>query len=114
MEKSVNEKFIELVKENPDLPIKTFISGECHDEDACWFVGDIYRCEVAEIAEYEPTYAYASRCYTKEDIDEIIEDMFERIADDYEDLSNEEIEKIAKEKAEGLEWQKVILIYVGV
>lgn len=114
MEKTVNEKFIELVKENPDLPIKTFISGECHDEDACWFAGDIYRCEVTEIAEYQPTYADASRYYTKEDIDEIIEDMFERIADDYEDLSNEEIEKIAKEKAEGLEWQKVILVYVGV
>ena len=114
MNKYVNEKFIQLLKENLDLPIKVFISGECHDEDAMWFAGDVRDCEVTEIAEYEPQYTDCTRYYEKDDIDDIIEDIYDRICDDYENLSNEEIEKIAKQKAEELEWEKVILIYVGV
>lgn len=116
MNKSINEKFIELVKENPDLPIKVFISGECQDEDVQWFAGDVHRCGVSEIALYMPLYGDCERYYEKSDIDDIIEDICERLCDEeeYADLPNEELDKIAKQKAEELEWQKVILIYVGV
>ena len=32
--KEINEKFVQLVRENPDLPIKVFISGECRPQAA--------------------------------------------------------------------------------
>lgn len=38
----LNKEFVKLVAENPELPIKVFISGECGDDDNCWYVGEIY------------------------------------------------------------------------
>lgn len=32
----LNKEFVKLVAENPELPIKVFINGECSDEDNCW------------------------------------------------------------------------------
>lgn len=112
--KEINKKFIQLVKENPDLPIKVFISGECYADDGCWFAGDVYGCEVTEIVSYE--MYDEPRYYTKDDIDEIAEYIEEYICDEdeYKNLSDEELEKVAKQKAEELEWEGVILIRVGV
>ena len=31
----INKEFVKLVAENPELPIKVFINGECGDGD-CW------------------------------------------------------------------------------
>ena len=46
----INKKFVKLVAENPELPIKVFINGKCGDGD-CWFVGEVYDCKVTEITE---------------------------------------------------------------
>ena len=54
----INKEFVKLVAENPELPIKVFINGECSDGDG-WFVGEIYDCKVTRIVEYE------DRCYER-------------------------------------------------
>ena len=115
MNKQVNEKFVKLVSENPDLPIKTYISGECCGDDI-WYVGEVEGCKIAEIALYEPLYLDCARYYEKDDISDIEEDLYERLSDEeeYENISDKELEVICKQKAEELEWQKVILLYVGV
>lgn len=58
----INKEFVKLVAENPELPIKVFINGECGDGD-CWFVGEIYDCKVTEITEYR------DKCYERDDFD---------------------------------------------
>lgn len=114
MSKQINEKFLKLVQENPDLPIKTYISGECCGDDM-WYVGEIYDCEVSELALYEPYYS-EERYYEKDDIDDIIDDIYERLCDEeqYSNLSDKELNEICKQKAEELDWQKCIVLYVGV
>ena len=112
--KEINEKFVQLVRENPDLPIKVFISGECYAGDGNWFAGDVYGCEVTEIVSFE--MYEEPRYYTKDDIDDIVEYIEEDICDEdeYKNFSDEELERVAKQKAEELEWEKVILIWVGI
>ena len=44
----INKEFVKLVAENPELPIKVFINGECCEDDNCWYVGEVYNCKVTE------------------------------------------------------------------
>lgn len=108
----INKEFVKLVTENPELPIKVFIDGECHDDDASWFVGEVFDCRVTEIV----TYGNVARVYEKADIDIIEDDISDNICDydEYFSLSDEEFNSVVKKKAEELPWEKVILIEVGV
>lgn len=112
MKEQVKQDFIKAITENPDLPIKVFISGECYEDDASWFVGEVFDCRVTEIV----TYGNDARVYEKADID-IIEDEISDVICDYDEyfsLSDEEFNAVVKKKAEELPWEKVILIEVGV
>jgi len=115
MNRIVSEKFLKLVSENPDAPIRVYISGECYAEDGCWYIGEVTNCDLTEITEYE-MLGCDVRYFEKYDIDEIIEDIEERLSDEekYAKMSDEELDKIAKQKAEELPWEQVILLYVGV
>ena len=102
----LNKEFVKLVAENPNLPIKVFVNGECGDGD-CWFVGEIYDCKVTEITEYK------DRCYDFDWLKDIISD---EVYDDleYANLTDEEFDKAIEEKVEWLGWQRVILLKVDV
>ena len=105
----LNKEFVKLVAENPELPIKVFINGECGDGD-CWFVGEIYDCKVTEIAEYKDRY------YERDDSDWLKEIISDEVCDEpeYINLTDEEFDKKIEEKAEWLDWEKVILLKVSV
>lgn len=105
----LNKEFVKLVAENPNLPIKVFVSGDCM-EDEEWVVGEIYDCKVTEIAEYK------GRCYEKDDFDWLKEIISNDVCDDpeYANLTDEEFDKAIEEKVEWLGWQRVILLKVDV
>ena len=105
----LNKEFVKLVAENPNLPIKVFVSGDCM-EDEEWVVGEIYDCKVTEIAEYE------DRCYERDDFDWLKEIISNEVCDEpeYANLTDEEFEKEMEEKVKWLGWQRVILLKVDV
>ena len=105
----INKEFMRLVAENPGLPIKVFINGECGDGD-CWFVGEIYDCKVTEITEYEDLY------YERDDFDWVKEIISDEVYDEpeYVNLTDEEFDKKMDEKVERLSWERVILLKVNV
>lgn len=105
----LNKEFVKLIAENPNLPIKVFVSGDCM-EDEEWVVGEIYDCKVTEIAEYK------GRCYEKDDFDWLKEIISNDVCDDpeYANLTDEEFDKAIEEKVEWLGWQRVILLKVDV
>ena len=105
----LNKEFVKLVAENPELPIKVFINGECGDGD-CWFVGEIYDCKVTEITEY------GDKCYERDDFDWLKDIISNEFYDDpeYVNLTDEEFDKKMEEKVELLGWERVILLKVGV
>ena len=106
----LNKEFVKLVAENPELPIKVFINGECGDDDNCWYVGEIYDCKVTEITEY------GDKCYERDDFDWLKEIISNEFYDDpeYINLTDEEFDKKMEEKVELLGWERVILLKVGV
>lgn len=106
----INKEFVKLVAENPELPIKVFINGECGEDDDCWFVGEIYDCEVTEIAEYKDRY------YKRDDFDWLKEIISDEVCDEpeYVNLTDEEFDKKIEEKVEWLGWERVILLKVSV
>lgn len=105
----INKEFVKLVAENPELPIKVFIDGECSDGD-CWSVGEIYDCEVTEITKYKGI------CYEKVDFDWLKDIISNEVCDEleYVYLTDEEFDKKMEEKVEGLDWERVILLKVSV
>lgn len=106
----LNKEFVKLVAENPELPIKVFINGECGDDDNCWYVGEIHDCKVTEITEY------GDKCYERDDFDWLKEIISNEVYDDpeYVNLTDEEFDKKMEEKVESLGWERVILLKVGV
>ena len=105
----VNKEFVKLVAENPELPIRVFVSGDCM-EDEEWVVGEIYDVTVTEIAVYD------DKVYEKDDIESVVETICGDICDldEYIYLSDKEFEEVAREKAEALDWEKIILLKVDV
>ena len=106
----INKEFVKLVAENPELPIKVFINGECGEDDNCWFVGEIYDCKVTEITEYKYRY------YERDDFDWLKEIISDEVCDEpeYVNLTDEEFDKKIEEKVEWLDWERVILLKVSV
>lgn len=106
----INKEFVKLVAENPELPIKVFINGECCEDDNCWYVGEIYDCKVTEITEYDDKY------YERDDFDWLKEIISDEACDEpeYVNLTDEEFDKAMEEKVEWLGWERVILLKVSV
>ena len=106
----INKEFVKLVAENPELPIKVFINGECCEDDNCWYVGEIYDCKVTEITEYDDKY------YERDDFDWLKDIISDEVYDEpeYVNLTDEEFDEEMEEKVEWLGWERVILLKVSV
>lgn len=108
----VNELF-DLIKANPDLPIVPIVNGDlvC-DVGGYWLGGwgsahiDKYYIHDGEYLEYGGKYPDTT-------------DIFERVFDfdEYgidDDMSDEEADRIMKEKVENLPWIEAIMIYIDI
>ena len=106
----INKEFVKLVAENPELPIKVFIDGECGEDDDCWFVGEIYDCKVTEITEYGDRY------YERDDSDWLKDIISDEVCGEpeYVSLTDKEFDKAMEEKVEWLGWGRGILLKVSV
>ena len=106
------EQFLELVKENPDLPIVPMVDQEVVADDSySWWLGKFQRSEVTEY------YLGHDRIHFKNDDEE---DVLGDLADcdychapdgrDIYDLSDEEWAELYK----SIPWAKAIIVYIGV
>lgn len=107
------KEFLKLVQENPDLPIVPMVDREvCLDDTwGDWF-GSFGECWVDSYVYVE--YCGNNRFFTKDEQDRIEEYLVQQIINEdvKEELSYEEIEKQAHEKAEVLPWKKAIIVYI--
>ena len=94
---------VDLINENPDLPVKVRVSTEVvGGDDYAWWLGIIGRSEVKEYITYQ-MYGDGEDFVFKDNTEE----MFEFISD-----SGEISEEQAKKKINELEWQKAIFVNV--
>lgn len=95
-----------LIIENPDLPLIVFCSDECNDGDYCYEYADVYNTSITELTIYDDHWL------SKDDYeDKLSDDLCDK--EEYKDLSDEEYNKMIKQKIAETEFVKAIVIYVG-
>lgn len=112
-DKQIKKELIELLQQNPDLPIRVKIDSDIVGEDCySWYYARLNGCEICELYEGRD-YVHVKEYDDEEDV---LSDMqgckycYTADGRDIYDLPDEEW----KELYNGLPWVKTILITVGV
>lgn len=103
-----------LIAEHPDYPIVVIVAYEvCGDDSYGWRYAPELRFSIGEILDCEQDVNDA-RIYV--DRDEFEEDLRDYLCDDYENLSDEEFDKVVQNKMKEYEpyWKNVIQIRADV
>lgn len=104
---NINE-LVKLIKENPELEIVPMVDSEIGGDDYSYYMGE---WGIAEIDEY---YCSDDRIYFKEeDFEDLVDEFIENNYKKYNDLTDEEFEKLAEEKINNLEWIKAIVVHIN-
>ena len=106
-----SEKFLRLVKENPDLPIIPMVySAVVANNDYGSWIGSFGDCRIDSYVSLK--YYGEERFFTRYGDEDILKEYFEeQIADELgADDIYECIEKLAREKIENLPWVKAIIV----
>lgn len=109
----INSKFIELVRQNPNLPILAWVNYEvCDDCDHSW-LGEIQDVTIEEYTSYE-MYNEGADLVTKDNMDDICDYLRDYWYDTepYKSMSDEDFEKYIENYVNNLEWKKAIFIWV--
>jgi hypothetical protein len=98
---------LQLIKENPDLPIVPMVATECVCDDS-------YRYWMAEFGTASVTKYCVSnrRIYDYDEFDELVEDWIDNNCGDYADLSDDELTKLAESKVNGYAWVDAIVVCI--
>lgn len=102
-----NEKtaeLINLIKENPELPVVPIVDSEVVGDDGGNWLGSFGNCYVSEYAYYDDGYF--------DEHGELEEAYYNNHEEDYDGMSEEEIKKDLEEKTKDM-WIKAIIVYVG-
>lgn len=105
------EKFLKLVKENPEIPIVPMVNSEVvADADYGLWLGSFGDCRIDSYVSLK--YYVEERFFTRYGDEDILKEYFEeQIADELgADDIYECIEKLAREKIEKLPWVKAIIV----
>lgn len=104
---NVNE-LLKLIKENPELEIVPMVDSEIGGDDYSYYMAG---WGTAEIDEY---HCSDERIYFKEqDFEELVDKFIDNNYEEYNDLTDEELEKLAEEKINNLEWVKAIVVHIN-
>ena len=108
----VNELF-DLIKANPDLPIVPIVNGALVCDEGGYWLGGWGSAHIDKYYIHDGEYLeYGGKCPDITDIFERVFDFDECGIDD--DMSDEEADKIMKEKVDSLPWIEAIMVYIGI
>ena len=108
----VNELF-DIIKTNPNLPIVPIVNGTLVCDEGGYWLGSWGSAHIDKYYIHDGTYLEYGGKYPD------ITDIFERVFDFDEceiddDMSDEEADRIMKEKVDSLPWIKAIIIYIDI
>jgi hypothetical protein len=110
MDNEITKELLELVKENPDLPIVPMVFYEVvAGDDFSYWLGKIVKVEIREFA---IDYWYGDGAVKYKDDYDAEESLIEAIAEVKYDGTEEDYEK-ASEEVKNI-WTKAIIMFVGV
>lgn len=108
------KRLLKLVEENPERDIIPMVDGELCGGEYSYYLGEWRNPELDEV------YTENERIYFRfEDEEELENIYFDRLWDEVygsklrlTDEEEKELEKLVKEKIEGLPWEKVIVVKI--
>lgn len=105
------EGLLQLIQENPDLPIVPMVDYEIiASDDYTYWTGSWGKAAIDEV------YIDSERIYFKSTDEDLLADQFyDEIwdnVDQYKDLSEHEIGVLAERRVEELNWKKAIVVYI--
>jgi len=106
--KEMANALLKLIAENPELEVVPMVDTECIFDDSysTWMA----KWGSADIDEY---WCSDERVYFKSiDFDSLVEEFIDNNYEDYPTLSDEELEKLAKEKINAHDWIKAISVNI--
>lgn len=99
---------LELIKENPDLPIIPMVATECvFDDSHGYWMAEWSRARVTKYwCSDERIYQYY------EDFEDLVETWIDNNYEEYENLSDDEMEELAEKTVNNYEWVDAIIVYI--
>jgi hypothetical protein len=102
------KSLLQLIQENPELEIIPMVDSDIIEDDYYSYWSGSWG--KAKLDEY---WTSDERIYFKEnDFEDLVQEFIDNNYEDYSNISDEELEKIAEEKVNGYGWKKAILIYI--
>lgn len=115
----MDKESLELIMNNPDLPIFAWVDGEICPESWGYWLGKITKAKIGEIANLDLPEGMHCYNFNYDDITYIIknendEEIYEILINDerFANLSDEEAEKQVKEIMDSFDYKKAIFVYV--
>jgi hypothetical protein len=102
---------IKLIEENPELKVIAMVDSEIVEDDGhMWWVGGWGSASVEEVWSHDERMSIRS-----EDEDSLIDEVCNNICDEpnYASLTDEELERAAKQIIAGYKWEKVIAVKIN-
>ena len=104
------EKFLNLIKENPNLPIFPMVDAEVVADDYGYWLGKWGHCEVTEL------YRGREKVHFKDDDEEnVLNDL---VGNEYGYVDGKDIYELSDEEWDKLyqsvEWEKCIVVYITI
>ena len=99
-----NKEFLNIVKNNPDLPVIPMVNWEICQDDTHYWLGSFDNCRVDSYSLTDEKVVFYS------DFSELVDEYIEYHYNDQ--LSDEENENIAKERVSNYDWVKAIIVNI--
>lgn len=101
-------KLIELIKENPDLPVYAWVSADDSMEEGLVYPAQLNNPEIRRYCRVEPFGYYHSGWVFEDDSEDYFDYLINQ--EKYDELSEEEAEKKADEEIKNLPWKTAIFV----
>lgn len=111
IQKIKTDILINLIKENPELEILPMVDTDCvcSDDFSYWAA----KWGIAEVDEYWCNDGRERVYFKSNDFDDLVDEFIDNNYEDYPDLTDDELRKLAEEKVNSYEWIKTIAVYIG-
>ena len=98
---------LELIKENPNLPIVPMVATECVFDDSHGYW--MSEWGNASVTKY---WCDDERFWEYDSFDELVEQWIDNNFEKYPNLSDEELNNLAEKIVNGYEWVDAIVVYI--
>ena len=107
----MSKELIQLISDNPDLPIFAWVNGEVCEDDCYYWLGKFSSASIREYAVLDFSYGYYDTNWVFKDETEDLEEYLLNTTE-YLELSDSEADKKLQDFLDNLEYKKAIFVFI--